>query len=180
MQAFPGELSELFNSQFFSFVLPWLLTYAIVYGILSQFGEEDNGKKGVPQNRAARAIIAIVLAFIAAPMLSSYVTALMQMSSGFIIIISAFLVFIVLLEIFGVKKDKDTIFKSYPKFFVFILIVLAIMVFAGSGAPGAMGLDLPSGIVNNYPLLFFLAFMVLMVGWMITESGDDSSKDSNK
>lgn len=178
MAAFPEELSMLLGSEFFSYVLPWLLTFAIVYGILSHIGKE-----GLPQSNSARAIIGIVLAFIIAPALSPYVAYLMQFSAAFVALVAAFLVFIVLLEIFGLKVRKSivdeegkptgemeelSIFEEYPKFFAFVIGVIAIIVFFASGANKAIGIEAPS-ITANYPLLFFLGFMVLIVWWMISE-----------
>lgn len=177
--ALPEGFAELLGAQFFSYVLPWLLTFAVVYGILSHIGEN-----GLPQSNPARAIIGIVLAFIIAPALSQYVTALMRFSAGFVIAVAGFLVFIVLLEILGVGKEEKievseegkptgrrelSIFERYPKFFAFVIGVVALLVFFGSGAAEAMGIQLPSGFTQNYPLLFFLGVMVLLVWWMVSE-----------
>ncbi|MFP4633403.1 MAG: hypothetical protein ACLFM9_00295 [Candidatus Aenigmatarchaeota archaeon] len=181
MYEVPGDLEGIFGEigvEFFAYVLPWLLTFAIVYGILSHIG-----KDGLPESNPARAIIGIVLAFIIAPALSPFVPALMQYSAGFVILIAGFLVFIVLLEVFGIKAKKPivgdegptgeseelSIFEEYPKFFAFVIGVLALLVFFGSGASEAAGINIPSGVSQNYPLLFFLGFMVLVVWWMISE-----------
>lgn len=172
----PGEFSQILGGEFFSYVLPWLLTFAVVYGVLSQIE--------LPKSNSVRAVIGIVLAFIIAPAISPYVGALMRLSGGFIMLLSGLLVVIVLLEVLGLKKKKPvvdeeegqvvdhkevSIFEEYPKFFAFILGILAILVFFGSGAADAMGLNLPAGLTQNYPLLFFLGFMVLVVWWMISE-----------
>lgn len=165
------ELSELLGIDFFSLVLPWLLVFAIVYGVLSQLNDKD----GIPKSNAARAIIGIVLAFIIAPALSPYVKQLAGLSAGFVALISGFLLVVVFIEILGVKVEgggedgKTTFFGKYPKFFAFIIGVLAVIVFIGSGAHEAMGIEIPPYISQNYPLLFFLGFMVLVVWWMVSE-----------
>lgn len=179
----PGGMEQLFGTQFFSFVLPWLLVFAIVYGVLSQIGED-----GMPKSKPARGIIGIVLAFIIAPALSSWVGTLMEMIGSFVIIIGGILVFIVLLEVLGVKEYKEvpvineegkptgktkkverSIFEAYGKWFAVVFIIIAALVFIGSGGAEAIGINIPSMISYNYPLLFFLGVIVLIVWWMASE-----------
>lgn len=177
MAAFPEELSALLGSEFFSYVLPWLLTFAVVYGILSHIGKE-----GLPDSNSARAIIGIVLAFVIAPALSPYVKYMMSFSAGFVLVVASFLVFIVLLEILGVKKRamiedeegekvevEQTVFEAYPKFFAFVIGIIAILLFFASGVNKAIGIQAPSFVTTNWPLVFFLGFMVLIVWWMVSE-----------
>jgi len=179
-QAFPGEISELLGIQFFSYVLPWLLTFAIVYGVLS------NIREGLPESKSARTIIGVVLAFAITPALSPYITSLMEFSAGFIVLVSGFLVFVILVEVLGIQGEEEVkiqdkqgntrkvkqpkpIFEAYPKLFSIIIGLLALLVFIGSGTHEAMGVELPTGLTRNYPLLFFLGFMVLVVWWMVSE-----------
>ena len=89
----PSSIEGIFGVDFFTYVLPWLLTFAVVYGISSHIGE-----RGMPQNKAARAIIALALAFIVAPAISPWVTVFMKMAGSMIIIITGLLVFIIFLE----------------------------------------------------------------------------------
>lgn len=178
----PGGMEQLFGTQFFSFVLPWLLVFAIVYGVLSHIGED-----GMPKSKPARGIIGIVLAFIIAPALSSWVGTLMEMIGSFVIIIAGILVFIVLLEVLGIKGKKESpvldedgkekgktlvpvsIFEAYGKWFAIVFIIIAALVFIGSGGAEAIGINIPSMISYNYPLLFFLGVIVLIVWWMASE-----------
>ena len=176
-------IEQLFGTEFFSFVLPWLLIFSIVYGVLSHVGEG-----GMPKSKPARGIIAIVLAFIITPALSNWISVLMEMTGSFMIIISGLLVFIILLEVLGVKKYKEvpevdekgketgriknvsvSIFEAYGKWFAIVFIIIAILVFIGSGAPQAMGWNIPPIIAYNYPLLFLLGVIALIVWWMASE-----------
>ncbi|MCD6367537.1 MAG: hypothetical protein J7L45_00455 [Candidatus Aenigmarchaeota archaeon] len=180
--SYPTGVEQLFGTEFFSYVLPWLFIFAVVYGILSHVGE-----KGVPQSKPARGIIGIVLAFIITPSLSGWVPVLMDMTGSFIIVISAFLVLIILLETLGIKKKyiqvvgKDekgnpktkivekSIFEAYGKWFALLFIIIAILIFIGSGAPQALGWNIPSIISYNYPLIFFLIVISLIIWWMSSE-----------
>lgn len=175
-------LEQLFGAEFFSYVLPWLFIFAIVYGVLSHIGKE-----GMPKSKPARGIIGMVLAFIITPALSGWIPAMMEMIGSFVIIIAALLVFIVLLEVLGIRKKysvvtgKDekgkpkteiiekSIFEAYGKWFAIAFIIIAILVFIGSGAPQALGWTIPPMVSYNYPLLFFFIVIVLIVWWMASE-----------
>ncbi len=163
------EISQFLGIDFFAVVLPWLLTFAIVFGVLSQLKDS-----GIPENKAARAIIGIVLAFIIAPVLSPYVKQLAGLSAGFVAIIAGFLLVVIFVEVLGIKVEKDgdkvSFFEKYPKFFAFIIAMISVVVFIGTGGPEAMGIDLPPYISQNYPLLFFLGFMLLVIWWMVSEN----------
>ncbi len=162
------EISEFFGVDFFSLVLPWLLTFAIVYGVLSQLGEGN----GMPENKGARATIGIVLAFIIAPVLSPYAKELAGLSAGFVALIAGVLILVIFTEIAGLRKDKageGEFFGKYPLLTGTVLVALAVLVFVGSGAHTALGIEIPPYIAQNYPLLFFLAFMVMIVWWMVSK-----------
>lgn len=165
------EISQVVGVDFFSMVLPWLLTFAIVYGVLSQLGEENNG---MPENNAARAIIGIVMAFIIAPVLSPYAMELAALSAGFVALIGGILLLVVFVEIAGFgqnrKEHGSPFFNWNSSLTGLIIAILSILVFVGSGAPAALGIELPGYISENYPLLFFLGFMVILVWWMVEDN----------
>ncbi len=159
------EISQYFGIDFFSVVLPWLLVFAIVYGVLSQLKNGD----GLPKNNAARGIIAIVLAFIIAPALSTHIKVLARLSAGFTALLAGLLLFVVFAGVIGINKEKVLGDSNFKWFTTFVLIVLALLVFVGSNALEAIGIQIPDYVGQNYPLLFFLGFMVLVIWWMIQE-----------
>lgn len=170
--AFEGS----FGVEFFSTVLPWLLTFAIVYAVLSNLSEE-----GIPENDAARATIGIVLAFIITPALSPVIPVFFKMTESLVIAVTAILVLVVLIEILGIRarttvktekgerKQPISIFHKHYKAFSILFVLIAALIFIGTGGLEAAGLRLPSGFAENAPLLFFLGFMALAVWWMVTE-----------
>ena len=175
-------MERVFGTEFFVYVLPWLFIFAIVYGVLSHVGN-----KGVPESKPARAIIGMVLAFIVTPVLAPWVGNLMEMTGIFMVIIAVLLVFIVLLEILGIKttktitiKDKDgnkkealvpvSIFEKYGVAFAILFIIIAALVFMAAGGLGAIGITIPPIVAYNYPLIFFLIFIALLIWWMSSES----------
>ena len=172
-------MEGIFGEEFFTYVLPWLLTFAIVYGITSHIGE-----KGIPQSKAARTVIALVLAFIVAPALSPWVSVFMGMIGSLVVIIAGLLVFIVFLEIMGIKsrrpvydeKGKPTgkvqevsIFESHGTAFAIIFIIIGILVFVSSGGLNALGWKVPFDFAYNWPLIFFLIIVALAIWWMTSE-----------
>jgi len=176
-------MEGLFGTEFFIYVLPWLFVFAIVYGVLSHIGD-----KGVPESKPARAIIGMVLAFIVTPILAPWIGSLMEMTGIFMVIIAVFLVFIVLLEILGIKAEKRvpvinkdgkkvgekdipvSIFEKYGVIFAILFIIIAALVFMAAGGLGAIGITIPPIVAYNYPLIFFLIFIALLIWWMSSES----------
>jgi hypothetical protein len=179
-QTIPG-LSEI-ERLGFPDILLWLLTFAILYGILAQVK--------VPASNAARAIISIVVAFLvllAAP--SSLISVISQVSSNLILVAIAILVFVAFLEIAQVRVGKTVFVKDEKtgkmqpveqpvKFLekygfitgIFLLIVV-VLIFIGSGGLGLVGVqNLPQ---LNLTGLFFFIVIILAVLWMLAESGKE-------
>lgn len=176
----PTGMGNILGIDFFTYVLPWLLTFAIVYGITSHIGE-----KGIPQSKPARLIIALALAFIVAPVVSPYVAFFMGMVGALAIVIAGFLVLIVFLEILGIKGkapifDKDgkptgkynelSIFEMHSVGFAVLFIIIGVLVFIGVGGLDALGWSiLPVSFTYNWPLIAFLIIVALAIWWMASE-----------
>jgi len=172
----PIGMEGLLGVEFFTYVLPWLLTFAVVYGILSQVK--------IPQSKPPRAIIGLVLAFIVAPIISPWVTVFMGMMGSLIVIITGLLVFIVFIEIMGIKskrpeydsKGKATgkyadvsIFETHGTLFALIFIIIGALVFMSSGGLQALGWKVPADLIYNWPLMFFLAIIAMAIWWMTSK-----------
>ncbi len=173
----PTGMEGLLGVDFFTYVLPWLLTFAIVYGITSHIGD-----KGIPQSKAARVIIALVLAFIVAPVMGPWVTVFMGIIGSLVIVVAGLLVFIVFLEIMGIKsvrevtdkegktlKGRFSIFETHGIAFAIIFIIIGALVFISSGGLQALGWSMPIELVYNWPLIFFLIIIALAIWWMSSE-----------
>ena len=178
MEFIPRGMEGLLGVEFFTYVLPWLLTFAIVYGILSHVGD-----KGMPQSKPARSVIALVMAFIVAPFLGPWVQVLMNMIGSLVVLIAGLLVLIVFLEVMGTKKsvlvkNKDgkvvenelSIFEAYGTWFAVLFVIIGVIVFMSSGGLQALGWEVPIEIVYNWPLMFFLAIVAIAIWWMSSEN----------
>jgi hypothetical protein len=171
-------------------VLLWLLTFAVLFGILSQ--------TNLPRSRASRGIIAIgiaTLVMLSAP--PNLLVFLSEASSGLILVVIALLVIISFVETAGVKgvkrvpqfdekgnykgykEEKVSIFQAYGKFFAVAFIIVAILIFLGSGGWSLLGFGSVTlkGIGSQSMLgIIFLAAVVIGVLWMIAESGKEEGK----
>ncbi len=163
-------------------VLLWLLSFAVVFGVLSQ---ADIPKK----QRGTQGIIAIVVAFLvlfSTP--TSLITTLSTLSTNVILVILALITFIVFLEAAGVKvtpikrhpggvKEKigeeATIFQKYSKYFAIVLIIVVGLLFVGAGGLNILGISTILPQTSTMTLLFF-AVIVLAVGWLIANPEHDN------
>jgi len=173
-----SSIESIMGVDFFTYVLPWLLTFAVVYGITSHIGEE-----GMPKNKAARAIIALALAFIVAPTVSPWVTVFMKMAGSMMIIITGLLVFIIFLEVMGIRgtatvvdekgkvisKGPASIFQAHGVAFAILFIIIGALVFIGSGGLEALGWRISPTFTYNWPLITFLIIVALAIWWMTSE-----------
>ncbi len=165
----------------FADILLWLLTFAVVYGVLTQVK--------IPASNAARAIISIVAGFLvllAVP--AQLITVLSNMSSNLILIVLGILALIVFLEVAGVKtkgkvvgqhketgeyayehKDPISYLTYHKNVTAAVIIIIAALVFIGSGGLGLLGLSsIPQFDLTG---LFFFIVIIMAVIWMIAESG---------
>lgn len=183
------DMSALVNLGFPQILL-WLLTFAIVYGVLSQAGE-----KGIPQSKGTRAIIALVSAFfVLFSVPNQLIDVIAKMSSSMVLMIIGVLVFIVFLEaagikgsteeiaikdekgqIVGTKKVQRNIIEQYSTMFAIAFLIIAVLIFVGAGGLELLGmptLQLSDSAIMSY---MFLAVVVLAIVWMVA----DPSKKGN-
>ncbi len=149
----------------FQLVLLWMLTLAVVYGILSHLE--------LPKSVTSRGVIAIVSSFMvliaaagtqAANFVSNLVTSSILVAFGLIIAM-------IFLEITGSKSDGQHIFAKHPRFFGGALIVLFILIFIGAG--GLSLLNIPT-IGLSDPLIVIVLFLLIMVAsiWILVKESD--------
>lgn len=179
------DLTSLANLGFPEILL-WLLTFAVVYGVLSQAGE-----KGMPKSQGARAIIAIVSGFMvlfAAP--TALLGVLTKMSSSLILVVVGLLILMVFLEVAGVKVGKKVIVvnekgqkvsetsenvrlhEKYGREFGIVLIIVAIAIFIGAGGLQLLGLQNIRFSSQSATSVVFFGIILIAIVWMINEKKD--------
>ncbi|MEM5814857.1 MAG: hypothetical protein QXD77_03505 [Candidatus Aenigmatarchaeota archaeon] len=169
-------------------IILWMITFAVVYGVLSQVGD-----KGAPQHKGSRGIIAIVVAFMvlfAAPAQLSAMIA--KLSSSLLLIVLGLLSLIVFIEAAGVKVHpmetvegrkviagkEISIFDAYGKYFGIALIFIVIMIFVTAGGLNWIGLGNIGGAFGQVNVLGAGLFIMIILAilWMIAESGGEEKK----
>lgn len=169
----------------FADIVLWLLSFALVYGLLSHIG-----KKGMPESNVARAIIGIVAAFfVLLSVPAQLIMILSSMSTGLVLLVIGILVFMVFIELAGVhigkftgevKKDKEgkpfvditgtprKPFEKHPTFFAALFIIFAILIFVAAGGLNLLGLNIFLNSSTTTTLLI-LGVIILAVYWLVKE-----------
>ncbi|MDD5416948.1 MAG: hypothetical protein PHU12_03150 [Candidatus Aenigmarchaeota archaeon] len=165
-------------------ILLWLLTFAVVYGVLSHVGE-----KGMPKSNAARAIISMVAAFMVlfgTP--AALITVMTKMSASLILVVVALLIMIVFLEVLGVKFSREvetigldkegrpvktktpvnvSLFEKYMLEFGVILLLLVVYIFFASGGADLIGMPRLYFNQQTIATLAFFGVIIAAIMWMI-------------
>lgn len=145
----------------FPLVLLWMLTVAIVYGILSHVN--------VPKSYSARATISIICGFLVlfAAAATSAAIFLSTLIASFVAVAFGLMMLLIFLEIAGAKAGGKHVFEAYPKFFAAALIIIAIAIFVGAG--GLKFINISWYISDaTIALVFFLVIMAISL-WVLTK-----------
>lgn len=157
-------------------ILLWLLSFAIVYGILDQLK--------LPNQKGARAIIALVIAFMvlfAAP--NNLINIISTMSTGLLLLILAIIIFMIFIETAGVKRravvakdnrgrnihsheEGKNIFEAYGRYFAIAFFIIAAMIFIGAGGLNLLGWGITLS-ESSIMSLGFLLIIVLAIMWLV-------------
>jgi hypothetical protein len=167
----------------FADILLWLLTFAIIYGILSQIK--------VPKSREAQAIIAIVAGFLvllSAP--AGLIGFMSQMSSGLVLVGVGLLLLFIFLEVAGLSGEAEKIdpktgkptgktvqfsfLSEHPLIMSAALLIIVALIFVSAGGLDLLGLQMPFNLNINGVIV--LIGLILAVVWMTQEAKDKKKK----
>jgi len=149
----------------FQLVLLWLLTLAVVYGVLSHLE--------LPKSLTARGVISIVSSFLVLVAAAGTMAAnfLSNLATSAIVVAFGLMFTMIFLEITGTKVGEGHIFAKYPKFFATALIIIAILVFVGAG--GLSFIAIPE-IAISTPIAAIGLFLIVMMAsvWILFKEGE--------
>jgi len=149
----------------FQLVLLWLLTLAVVYGVLSHLE--------LPKSLTARGVISIVSSFLVLVACAGTMAAnfLSNLATSAIAVAFGLMFTMIFLEITGTKVSGEHIFAKHPKFFATALIIIAILVFIGAG--GLSFIAIPE-IVISTPIAAIGLFLIVMMAsvWILFKEGE--------
>ena len=150
----------------FMLVLLWLLTLAIVYGVLSHVG--------IPKSVTSRGVISIVASFMVLIAAAGTQTAMFisNLTTASIVVAFGLLIAMIFLEITGTKIGGEHIFAKHPRFFGAAILILLILIFVGLGGLGIVPLPAISISDPLLAIIFFLIVMVASVWILVKESGE--------
>jgi len=140
----------------FQLVLLWLLTLAIVYGVLSHIE--------VPKSTSARSVISIVSAFMVLLAAAAFQTAIFvsNLITAGVAVAFSLMILMVFLEITGAKYEGVHIFSKHPRFFGAVLIVVLISIFLGAGGSALIPATASFIRIDSVAIATIL-FLVVMV-----------------
>ena len=150
----------------FPLLLLWVLTLAVVYGILSHVD--------LPKSKVVRGTISIVAAFMVlfAAAAGPAVQFVENIMVAGIVIAFGLLLVMIFLEITGAKHDGAHIFATHPKFFGVAFIVLLALIFIGAGGLGLLNIPAIRITEPTVAILFFVAIMVATI-WILMKEGSN-------
>ncbi len=154
------------NATGIQLIFLWMLTLAIVYGVLSHVK--------LPNSNSARGVISIVAAFLvlfaaAATQVTAFLSSIV---TSFVAIAFGLLLIIIFLEMTGTKVGDKHVFGAHPRFFATIIILIGVAIFVGAARMTGMfnfNIVLSDTIVG---MVFFLAIIVAAMWALMKEGGD--------
>lgn len=154
--AFSLNPASILGPEFYGFLLPWLFTFAIVYGLLSKldlFGD----KKSPKINLALAFVIAFFVTGAAGPQMAAF---FINLFGGASVYLAGILVIILFLALIGYDKKL-----GQGMIYVGIVILIGVLLFLGSTGTFVGQVYLDSSVAT---LAFWLIIIVIAV-WLIVK-----------
>jgi hypothetical protein len=160
----------------FADVMLWVISFALVYGLMSQ--------AGIPKDRAPRAIIGFVVAFLvlmASP--AALITTISNLGTSLLVTLLGVMMLLVFIEAGGVKHYEEEkkydekgkyigsihhekrLFHKTPYVTAIVLILAAIVIFLGAGGLNVANIQLPIDPLGAA----FLAMIAIAIVWLVSE-----------
>ena len=190
---YEGMLALLDKFGFFNIILPWILVYAITFGILLRtqiFGNPfDTSNKEAAKN--ARTLSSLVALSVASLVIGSYqaVTNIRNIVPLFALFILIVVCLIIVIAAFtlpeGAVTGQDTLYTKYKKFLAIpasIIFILVLLNYFGFLSGGGTGIDWQSFLDENKEIVeaaIILAFFGLIVWWTVREPKEKRREQSN-
>ncbi len=166
--AFTLNPASILGPEFYGFLLPWIFTFAIVYGLLSKLNLFD--KKSPKINVALGFVIAFFVTGAAGPQMAAF---FINLFGGAAVYLAGILVVILFIAMLG--KDINDVFKHS----IYIIVVILIAVFLFLGSTGSfIGYAVISSDVAV--LAFWLIIIIIAVYMLVHEKEDKPAGGTGK
>ena len=153
--AFTLNPASILGPEFYGFLLPWIFTFAVVFGLLSKVKTFDN--KNI--NVALSFVIAFFVTGAAGPQLAAF---FINLFGGAAVYLAGILVLILFMAILGFDLTKTFSHKIY----LIAIILIAVGLFLGSTGNFVGYVVIDSNIAT---LAFWLVIIVMAVYMITTE-----------
>jgi hypothetical protein len=170
---FDQLLVNMQNMGFFQFLFPFLLSLAIIYGVM-KFTLQDRLPK------SAMGVIALVISFFVmlySSWNSMIVNFFANISGTWLIVASGILFVLILLGLTGFKTSE--LFENTKAKWIAVIVVVFIGILIFMGAGGGMFLNLPLSS-DFWTIIFFVAILAIVVFWFGQEGGEEKQPKQPK
>ena len=152
------EIPQLLGPEFYGFVLPWILSFAIVYGLLTNI--ELFGPKATKRVAPALAfVIAFFVTAVGGPQLAAF---FINLFGG----TSVFLAGILVIILFAAMLGKDMTYWKDNSWALAVVVVLGVVLFLTSAGGGFLGISLSDDVAT---LLFALVVVLVAAHYVMSE-----------
>lgn len=148
--------ASILGPEFYGFLLPWLFTFAIVYGLLAKL--DIFGKKNDKISLALAFVIAFFVTGAAGPQLAAF---FINLFGGASVYLAGILVIILFMAMLGYKLEK-----LQHNIYVIVVIIIGILLFLGSSGYFTGYVVLDSSVAT---LAFWLIIIVIAVYMIVHE-----------
>ena len=167
--AFSLNPASILGPEFYGFLLPWLFTFAIVYGLLMKAKVFGDGGKSDKINLALSFVLAFFVTGAAGPQLAAFFINLFGGASVYLAGILVVILFLALIGYDMTKLGKGTVY-------VIIVILIGIALFLGSTGTFVGQIYLDSSVAA---LAFWLIIIVIAV-YMITKEPEKKKEQGQQ
>ncbi len=149
--------TALLGLDFYGFLLPWIFSFAIVFGLLGKLEIFGGNKKQI--NMALSFVIAFFVTAVGGPQLAAFFTSLFGGAA-------TYLAGILVLLLFLAMVGKNDVLKEGK--YVIILVIIGVLLFLSSSS--YFGVAYFSSYASS--VIFWLIVIILAV-YLITKGGDE-------
>ncbi len=175
---FGGFQQIILNMQqmgFFQFLFPFLLSLAIIFGLLEwTFGGE---KRRLP--KSANALIALIVSFFVMLWTVSnpgIVTFFANISGYWLVAGSGILFILILLALVGVKTEEHFLQSHWGKWtLILVIIAIGVVIFFGAGGQSLIGVPYWMFSTELWTIVFFIIVLAIVM-FVISSSGEQKQK----
>ena len=157
--AFSFNPASILGADFYGFLLPWLFTFAIVYGLLSK--APMFGGKSDKINLALALVVAFFVTGAAGPQMAAF---FINLFGGATVYLAGILVIILFLSLIGYDISK----LGKGMIYVIVVILIGIALFLGSTGTFVGQIYLQPEVAS---LAFWIVIIVIAV-WLIVKKDE--------